>query len=257
MTQVNLNEMQKTELLELATALQVLDERKRYNKQEFLYPDTGPLSRDKYKKHLKFFEAGAHFKERALIAANRVGKTMAALMEVSYHLNGRYPNWWKGKRFEHPVTVWVVGKTHDTTKDILQKYLLGPRYDMGTGFIPKEDIVRTTSKNGIQDAIQEAYVKHYTQGINDGISDISFKSYVQGVDAFMGTQIHVVHLDEEPSNASIYTECLTRTMTTHGIVIATFTPLEGLSDIVLSFLPGGKFPQGGFGEVYQDDSDQE
>lgn len=43
-------------------------------------------------------------------------------------------------------------------------------------------------------------------------------------------------LDEEPP-MEVYTECLTRTMTKNGIMICTFTPLEGLSDVVLMYLP--------------------
>lgn len=34
----------------------------------------------------------------------------------------------------------------------------------------------------------------------------------------------------------VYNECLLRTATTNGIVIMTFTPLLGMSEVVLSFL---------------------
>ena len=241
-TQIDLNSMSQEELVKLAEGLEVLEERRKYNKQEFLFPD-----RENYAKHMLFMEAGSIYKERALIAGNRTGKTYLSTAEISYHLNGRYPDWWIGKRFNHPVKCWVVGKTHETTRDILQQYLLGDRYDMGTGMIPREDLERTTTKPGVPDAIQDCYVKHYTMGRHDGISSCSFKSYVQGVDAFMGTSIHVVGLDEEPDNKNIYSECLTRTMTTNGIIICTFTPLNGLSEVVLSFIPGGKFPEGGIG----------
>jgi len=37
----------------------------------------------------------------------------------------------------------------------------------------------------------------------------------------------------------IYVECLLRTMTNEGIMILTFTPLQGLSNVVLSFLSEG------------------
>lgn len=246
---MNLNNLNRDELLNLAEALQVLEERKKYNKQEFLFPETGTNRRELYKKHLLFFKAGAVYKERALIAGNRTGKTFTAETEVSYHLNGRYPKWWEGKRFNHPIDAWEVGKTHETTRDILQKYLIGEWHDIGTGMIPKEDIERKTTKPGVPDAAQDVYIKHYTNRIFDGYSHVSFKSYVQGVDAFMGQSVHVIHLDEEPDNNDIYTECLTRTMTTQGIILCTFTPLQGLSEVVLSFLPGGRFPEGGIGEV--------
>lgn len=249
MTKVNLNNLSHDELIELAQALHVLDERKKYSKQQFIYSDTGAFPRHLYPKHLKFFAAGAKYKERALIAGNRTGKTYTAAAEMSWHLNGRYPDWWEGKKFLEPIKAWEVGKTHETTRDILQKYLLGAKFDIGTGMVPKEDVERTTTKSGIPDAVQDVYIKHHTNGIFDGYSQCSFKSYVQGVEAFMGDQIHVIHLDEEPDNRKIYDECLTRTMTTKGIIMCTFTPLEGLSDVVLSFLPDGRFPRDGIGEV--------
>jgi len=50
--------------------------------------------------------------------------------------------------------------------------------------------------------------------------------------------------DEEPP-IGIYSEFLTRTMATvpgekNGLLMNTFTPLKGLSGVVLLFLPGGK-----------------
>lgn len=249
---IDLKTLNEQELKRLADMLHVLDEKRRYNKQEFLFPETGPYSRDKYKKHMLFFEAGAVYKERALIAGNRTGKTFTAAAEMSWHLNGRYPSWWIGKRFHEPIKAWEVGKTHETTRDILQSYLVGSKFDPGTGMIPKEDIHRMTSKSGLQDAIGEVYVKHYTAGKHDGYSEVHFKSYVQGVESFMGTSVHVIHLDEEPDSRSIYSECLTRTMTTNGIIMCTFTPLLGLSEVVLSYLPGGRFPLNGIGEVREE-----
>ena len=53
--------------------------------------------------------------------------------------------------------------------------------------------------------------------------------------AFEGTEQDVVWLDEEPP-LDVYVECLVRTMTTDGLVMVTFTPLEGMSDVVMSFL---------------------
>lgn len=253
-TQIDLNSLSDTELLNLAQSLQVLDERKKYNLQEFIYPVY--LKDVRYKKHLLFFKAGSFYNERALIAGNRTGKTYSACAEMSFHLNGRYPDSWEGKRFKEPVRAWSVGKTHETTMSILQRYMVGNRYDLGSGMIPKKDIERTTSKSGIQDALQDVYVKHYTNGIYDGLSQLTFKSYVQGIEAFMGESVHVIHLDEEPDPASIYGECFTRTMTTEGIILCTFTPLMGLSEVVLSFLPGGRFPMGGIGPVEEQENDQ-
>jgi len=49
----------------------------------------------------------------------------------------------------------------------------------------------------------------------------------------------------------IYTEFVMRTLTTNGLVWLTFTPLMGLTPLVLEFLPGGypenKAPETGSG----------
>ncbi len=45
---------------------------------DLFYPDTGPLRRSLYQKHLEFFRAGAKYRERCFMAANRVGKTEGA-----------------------------------------------------------------------------------------------------------------------------------------------------------------------------------
>jgi phage terminase large subunit-like protein len=71
---------------------------------------------------------------------------------------------------------------------------------------------------------------------------LGVKSYQQGRRSFEGTEQDLIWLDEEPP-LDIYTECLVRTMTTDGLVMLTFTPLEGMSEVVLSFLPGGRIPQ--------------
>jgi phage terminase large subunit-like protein len=237
--------MSREELIKLAEGLQSLEQRRKYNQQEFLFPDK---LRADYHKHWEFMDAGKFYKERALIAGNRVGKTYTAMGEASFHLNGRYPEGWKGKKFQEPINCWAIGKTHETTRDILQTYLIGPIHDIGSGMLPKEDIDRITTKSGIQDAKQDVYIKHYTDGIYDGFSHLQFKSYIQGIDAFMGTAQHLILLDEEPPR-NIYGECLMRTMTTNGSLICTFTPLEGISEVVESFMPNGKFPMGGAGPV--------
>jgi phage terminase large subunit-like protein len=66
-------------------------------------------------------------------------------------------------------------------------------------------------------------------------SRLGFKSYEQGWEEFQGTAKDIVWLDEEPS-MEIYTECLIRTMTTDGLVMLTFTPKHGWTDVVQSFL---------------------
>ena len=222
-----------------------------------LFPDAGPLRREKYAKHLRFFAAGAVHQERAFIAANRVGKSEAGTFECTHHLTGEYPWWWEGRRFETPVSMWAAGDTGKTTRDILQVKFLGPPSALGTGMIPAHLIVHKTPKSGVPDAFETIWVRHVPTG---GTSVLALKSYDQRREAFQGTSQHVVLLDEECPE-DIYTECLLRTMILPGeeqldpearrggIVMLTFTPLMGLTPVVLSFLPGGTMTEGPVVEV--------
>ena len=147
-----------------------------------------------------------------------------------------YPEWWEGKRFERAVKVWACGDTSKTVRDILQVKMLGPVGRFGTGLIRANALVKTVKKAGVAEAIELAFVRH----VSGGVSSMVFKSYDQRREAFQGSDLDIIWLDEEPP-MDIYTECLLRLMTTDGIVMLTFTPLQGLSELVLHFLPGGKF----------------
>lgn len=234
-------EQLQKELLELLEAKEMAI---RYNRIDTLFPDSGPLRRELYPKHISFMDAGAKHSQRAFIAANRIGKTLTGAYEVTCHLTGKYPSWWQGKVFLNATNWWAVGKTNQVTKEVLQQVLLGDLNDIGSGLIPKALIVgNPTKKPGVADAVETVYVKH----ISGNISKVTFKSYDQGRESFQGTYRQGIWLDEEPSDPGIYSECLTRTMDAivPGIIISTFTPLFGLSETVLSFLPGGKFPPDG------------
>jgi phage terminase large subunit-like protein len=68
-----------------------------------------------------------------------------------------------------------------------------------------------------------------------------FKTYEAGREAFQAATVHCIWLDEEPP-LSIYSEALIRTMTVDGVVLCTFTPMLGLSEVAMRFLPDGKAP---------------
>ena len=200
-----------------------------------MYPDVGPLSRDKYARHVQFMDAGAEHNERLLLGGNRSGKTVCGSYELTAHLTGKYAPWWKGRRFLEPINAWAAGDTSKTVRDIIQLQLLGPPGNeeaQGTGMIPKDAILRTTTKMGLADAIENVFVRH----ISGGTSTLQLKSYDQGREAFQGSSLHVIWLDEEV-DSEVYIECLLRTLTTNGIVFITATPLLGLTDLMLQFLP--------------------
>lgn len=229
----------RPDMLEAIRIHEELERRRAGRKLSTYFPDAGPLRRELYPKHLEFFRAGATKRERLFLAANRVGKTEGAGgYEVACHLTGRYPSWWKGRRFPSQISVWAAGDTRQTVRDILQRKLLGKPGQHGTGLIPKDALVRVANAPGIPDAVETVWVKHES----GGVSVLGFKSYDQRRESFQGTEQDIIWLDEEPP-ADVYTECLLRTMTNGGMVMLTFTPLRGMSEVVLSFLPGGAMPE--------------
>ena len=225
-------------------AIQIIEEQKRRlarRKLQTYFPDTGPLRRELYPKHCEFFAAGQSHRERLMLAANRVGKTEGVGgYEMTLHLTGQYPDWWEGRRFDRAIRSWAAGDTGKTVREILQYKLLGPVGAWGTGLIPGDNISRIVrGTGGVADTVEIVYVRH----VSGNDSTLIFKSYDQRREAFQGTEQDVIWLDEEPS-LDIYTECLLRTMTNNGMIMLTFTPLLGMSDVVMQFLPDGHLPEG-------------
>jgi phage terminase large subunit-like protein len=206
--------------------------RRKRNKIESFFPDNGPFRRELYPKHMEFFAAGALHRERLFLAGNRVGKTEAGAYEITCHMTGKYPTWWTGKRFATAQNWWIAGDTSKTVRDIQQFKLLGPPGEFGTGMIPGSLLGPTKPKQGIPDAVETFYTKHVTGEYSTGM----FKSYDQRREAFQGTEMRGGIWADEELPMDIYTECLTRLMTTEGLLILTFTPLSGWTEVVDSFL---------------------
>ena len=199
-----------------------------------------PLGRKHYPKQMRFFALEQTDDEIALFGGNRTGKTHCGCFADVLHLTGLYPDWWPGRRYAHPIDMWVATDTAKNTRDILQEKFCGkPGQEQayGTGMIPGDLLVRRTVKHGLADAFESVFVRH----VSGGISTLQFKSYDQGREAFQGTRQHRIHLDEEPK-LEIYTECLLRLLSTvpgepNGTLALTETPMLGVSDLMITFMP--------------------
>lgn len=184
-----------------------------------------------YPKQIEFHTRGATFRERLFRAGNQLGKTLSSANEIAIHLTGKYPDWWKGKRWSRGVTGWALGESMESTRDTLQRLLMGRPGEWGTGTIPQSSIIDIRRALGIADSIDCVFVRH----ISGSISRLYFKSYEKGRSKLQGETLDFAALDEEPP-LEIYTEVLTRTNATKGIVWITFTPLLGMSEVVRMFL---------------------
>ncbi len=219
---------------ELAT-LRLMENHYRLNKIETYFPDEGERRRELYPQHLEFFQAGAEHRERCFMAGNRTGKTDACAYETTLHLTGEYPEWWAGRRWNRAIKGWAAGENSKVVREVLQDKLLGAYGYWGTGFIPENALIKVTTKQGIAETADTIYVRH----ASGGTSSLVFKTYAEGQEAFVGGSLDWFWADEEVP-APIWDEAMVRLMVNMGSGCLSFTPLKGLSEIVLRFLPGGK-----------------
>lgn len=205
---------------------------------------------DPYEYQLNFHAGGRDHPQRLLMAANRVGKTFCGAAEMAYHLTGLYPEWWEGRRFDKPIKAWAGGVSNDKTRDVCQAELLGDPgnpFALGTGAIPANCLGEQTRKPGVPNAKAAVLVKH----ISGGWSKLVFKSYEMGHEAWMGEAVHAIWLDEEPPQP-IVSQAMTRTVDTAGITFMTFTPENGVTQVVGQFINDPKRGQQLFQATWDD-----
>ena len=212
-------------LLAIQKRLRELQRRERTNRLRAYKP---------YAKQREFHRVGATHRERLFMAGNQLGKTVAGAAEVSSHLTGRYPDWWEGKRWDRP-TIWLAGsESYELTRDGVQRLLVGPpdkEEEWGTGYIPADAIVGRTRRMGVSNALDSVTVRH----VSGGSSSLLFKAYEQGRGKWQANTVDGVWFDEEPPE-DVYIEGITRTNATRGIILVTFTPLMGMSNVVARYL---------------------
>ena len=181
----------------------------------------------------RFFETG-HSDRRGILAANRIGKTVSTCFETAMHLTGQYPTWWTGKRFDKPITAMVAGEGWSQVALVLQNELLGTQDvkisdRLGTGAIPRNAIRFETLRNDGANCIG-AEIKH----VSGGYSYLLFANYTQEVRQMQGFKLNLAVFDEQPPD-EFFSEIVTRTATTQGQVLCSFTPLKGLNGLVSKF----------------------
>jgi len=240
----------KEDLVKLAEALDALEEKQKFNLLKFIFPEKGPRARDKYKPAMKFMAKGKDKRFRVYIGGNRSGKSFTCGVELAYHVLGQYPDWWEGRRFKRLQNVWIVAESGKLFRDSLQQLLFGAAgADIGTGLLPLAEhnngvgIIKWSGMEGTAGGIGTCWVRN----AKGRTVAISIKTNEMSREQFQAAKVGLIFFDEEPKE-EIYTECLLRLMGTdgeQGIAMMAFTPLKGLSPVVLKFLPNGQFPERG------------
>lgn len=196
----------------------------RYNQLKYFRP---------FDHQFEFFKTGDSDR-RGILAANRIGKTVSTCYETAMHLTGQYPDWWEGHRYKQPITCMVAGEGWSQVALVLQNELLGTQdvkmeQNLGTGAIPRDCINTETMRNDGANSIG-VEVKHIT----GGYSYLLFANYTQEVRQLQGFKLNLAVFDEQPPDA-FFSEVVTRTATTQGKVLCSFTPLKGLNGLVSKF----------------------
>ena len=171
---------------------------------------------------------------RGILAANRIGKTVSTCYETAMHLTGIYPDWWAGKRYDRPITAMVAGEGWSQVALVLQNELLGTpdvklKENIGSGAIPKACILTDTMRSDGANAIGVEIVH-----VTGGKSYLLFANYTQEVRQLQGFKLNLAVFDEQPPD-DFFSEIVTRTATTQGMVMCSFTPLKGLNGLVSKF----------------------
>lgn len=219
-------------LAQLTETLRQLERRRQIYQLEYYKP---------YAYQVKFHNAEGHLtpgkpaKQKALIAANKIGKTKCAAFEIAIHATGKYPDWWKGQRFWAPPEIICCGLTNESVRDIGQRELFGDPTDpkaLGMGTVPIDCIGKIRNKAGVQNAYDSVRVKH----VSGGWSRVYLRAYEQGWKKFQGIAFNVAWPDEEPP-PEIWSQLLRSTIAKpNALVMLTMTPEEGMTQIVRQLL---------------------
>lgn len=218
----------------LASALDYLER----HKYKYMYRDWSPTQTGFYDWQMRYIDESATKGTICLCAGNQVGKTSVGAYVDAIHLLGDYPDDWKGRKFEHAPVCWLLGVTGEKVRDLLQLALFGRRIDreFTGGLIPRERILHKECEpmQGTKNSFRTIPVKHSS----GDVSICKLWGYSQGQSVLMGDVVDLVHLDEEPKDAKIYPQLVTRLLNGDkgmgGLMLLTFTPENGMTELVES-----------------------
>lgn len=217
-------EQRAAAILEMQDIIGQLEGIERYGKLQNYVPTP---------KQYEFHAAEKEARQILLMAGNQTGKTYSAAMAVAYHLTGRYPDWWPGRRFNKPTQWWAFGVTGEQTRDNAQRLLLGTGRDWGTGTIPADALIGLPifARGSVADLVDYVSVKN----VSGGTSILWFKFASKEREKVQGPTLDGVWGDEEMP-IDFYLESLTRLNLRRGLFLMTFTPLKGMTTLVKKFL---------------------
>src|SRR5258708_33892804 len=113
---------------------------------------------------IAFPEAGLAQRERLFLAGNQLGKTFAGAFEEAAHATGKYPIWWAGRRFDRPTHSWVAGVTGESTRDTVQRALIGESGRGGGAFRRPARAAKIAARHGGPGLVDTLRINHASGG---------------------------------------------------------------------------------------------
>lgn len=161
-------------------------------------------------------------KIRAIVTGNQWGKTYAGCMDIAWTVGKCHPYRQltvKGEPYYGPVKARDCCVTLKTLRTVLI-----PTYKK---IVPRNECILNGKR--FPGLLGGSWSKAWSEKDNalhftDG-SFIEFMSYEQGREAFQGSQMHIIRMDEEPKE-DIYSENRARQITLGTNIIFTLTPLN-------------------------------
>lgn len=226
---LDLNSLTETELL--AALSKVADQNRLLEWFDPKYP---------YRWQRDFFDAGAWANQRCLIAANGVGKSFTTCAELAMHVTGRYPPWWKGRRFDYGGwEAWIGSIDNDMQKRGPQRALLGRELEsVGSALIPADAIKSYELRQaGVKSVVDTLVINH----VSGKPVTVKWLTFEQGWRKWQSGDPKLILWDEEPDENNvdqkdIMTETLTRLVRNNGIWMVGYTPLLGETNLTAHFM---------------------
>lgn len=191
---------------------------------------TGPHRAELYPEHMKVIEATKTHRIIVATGGNRAGKSYLAKYICSNFLTGDYREDWKGRRYNRPLTIWVLSNTMEQARDIYDHGLFGSDFDDKPFFIPPSFICGAPERQ----AKPKMRIKIPVMNVAcNAKCSLSIHSYEKGVGALQSRQVDIIIVDEIPEKYEIIDELKAR-----------ITSVDGLDDTLLFFIgtSGKKVP---------------
>jgi len=148
----------------------------------------------------------------AFFGANRSGKSVAGAVKAIYHATGRYPEWWKARKFDVPTEGRIFAENYKKGAAIVIKKL--------KEWLPR-DAYECAPRKGNQGVEINWYIKH----VSGGVSHFDIMTYESDPFSAEGWDGDWIWFDEPPPRA-MYIAAVRGLVDSEGLCWFSLTPLK-------------------------------